>query len=201
MSFVGRNLYSAEDTIWDDPSRLPEAALHLLGKFSQVQSLCDHLVSRYLVVKAPGIEWLVQKRVLTTMRDEDRMRAVREIAVELSSADHLANAPQAFNQLKDARDHLGHSATTSVLLDAQGWFLHVNVPADDKRAQRVGRLNAPAFGQLFVTCDWLFDQLYWTGEQAGLFTVHLLNGEQAITEQPPLTPPRWQPGHRLRYGI
>lgn len=201
MGFIGQHLYGSDDDLWDDPARLPELALHLLGRFSQVQSLCDHLVSRYLVVRAPGVQWLVQKRVLDTMRDEDRMRAIREIAEDLCSAEHLVNVPQGFRQLKDARDHLGHSSGTSVLGDAQGWFIRVNASTDDKRAQRVGRLDAAAFGQLFVTCDWVLDQLYWTGEQAGLVTALQLNGEPAVPEQPSLSPPRWEPGHRLRYGL
>jgi hypothetical protein len=198
MGFVGFNLHGADDPpFWQDPHRLHEATVRLLGHFSSVQDLADTLVRRYLHEKAPGLTYLVEKRVLKTMRDEDRVKAVREVAKALGPAEHLSELGTAFDRVRDVRNYLAHTRGVSVLLDADGAFLQV-VTTDRKRAEEVGRLDAAALGQCFLDCEWIEDQLLWTAQQTELLRIMDLGQNVIELKQPPRTPPQWTAGARPR---
>ncbi|WP_445159654.1 hypothetical protein ACTXG5_15530 [Mycobacterium sp. Dal123C01] len=88
-------------------------ALELVGEFSKLQVVADHLVSLYVEKHAPSLAaFLNEENVLTRLPDRQRPRLVTAIAKELGTAADVSNFGDVFDRVKHVRDFAAHGTYT-----------------------------------------------------------------------------------------
>lgn len=168
-----------------------ELLLRLLGAFSHLQIIIDDFAKTFFVNRMPIAADVVCKRVISRIKDEERIQLFRAIADDVGSDGDLTNFNQVYSDVKRLRDKAAHAARFQIAgsdtLSVTESYV-ISGPEPDFRRIELDRMELV---EVVQKCRWLEAQILYVMYSSELIQGLSLGDQPIEVVRPARLPGDW----------